>query len=88
MKIHGPIEPESKPRPPAAIPREKCLQEGCGKAQTHRGLCLSCYRSASRLVRRGKITWEELEAAGQALPAENGPTTNLLRNLKAKGLVD
>lgn len=34
------------------------------------GLCRKCYQRAAELVRRGKVTWAELESMGRALPLE------------------
>jgi len=33
-----------------------------------RGLCHKCWNSASRLVKRGVVTWTALEATGRAKP--------------------
>ncbi len=50
----------------------KCLNPICisGKNPALRGLCTSCYSSASRLVRIKRTTWDELEKNGKALVAE------------------
>jgi len=48
----------------------KCLYPGCESAQKVRGLCQTHYQYALRLVKRGKTTWEALEAEGKALPAK------------------
>ena len=49
----------------------KCLVKACdGKAKS-RGLCVSCYQSASKLVQTGKITWDQLVELGLALEAKN-----------------
>lgn len=47
----------------------KCLIEGCEGKSVSRGLCHSCYTTATRKVKRGAVTWEELEAAGLTKPA-------------------
>ena len=43
----------------------ECLFPGCGLGASVRGLCTSHYRSAFQLVKSGKVTWEQLEAAGK-----------------------
>ncbi len=40
----------------------------CGRVRCCRGLCMSCWGKASRLVRSSLATWAELEAAGKSLP--------------------
>jgi len=45
-----------------------CLAPNCGTISGNRGLCASCYRTASYLVKEGKVTWDILEARGKALP--------------------
>lgn len=48
----------------------KCIIEGCERTSKTRGLCKTCYTSASNAVKRGKVTsWEFLEENGLALPA-------------------
>jgi hypothetical protein len=47
---------------------EECLNEACHNPPNARGLCRSCYNTASRLVREKKTTWAKLEKAGKALP--------------------
>jgi hypothetical protein len=39
----------------------KCLGPNCDKDSVCRGLCLICYKSASRLICKGFFTWEQLE---------------------------
>jgi hypothetical protein len=57
----------------------RCLNPNCHKeAKTVRGLCLSCYGAASRLVRIGKTTWGTLEANGKILPVVKGGITGWL----------
>lgn len=60
----------------------KCLAPGCGGQAEYRGLCLSCYRAASRLVRLGKADWAELEQRRLALPAQGRRKTALLQALR------
>lgn len=87
MKIRNPSEAAPQPGPPESLPQPQCIQQGCGHPQVHRGLCLACYRAASRLVRLERTTWAELEAAGEALPARGRSKTSLLQNLTSKGLL-
>ena len=42
-----------------------CLRPGCGRDAKTRGLCAGCYSAARTLVKRGKVTWEQLEEAGK-----------------------
>lgn len=54
--------------------KPKCVVTG--EPAVSRGLCARCYQAASSLVKSGKVTWEELEARGLALPstrADAGP---------------
>lgn len=44
----------------------KCLNPDCGKPAGTRGLCGSCYSTASALVKDGTTTWAALEAKGKA----------------------
>lgn len=56
----------------------------CGKPVVGRGLCNACYSSASRQVRRGTVSWEQLTQQGKALPRQdprrprNGSRKNLV----------
>lgn len=61
-----------------------CLNPGCAKAASHRGLCKSCYSIAMRLVKAGKITTEQLMAEKKLLPirAKKGPTEWFLAKRK------
>lgn len=57
--------------------KEICLMPECKSPQKYRGLCESCYQSASRLIRLGRTTWETLEEKGWAYPANSGaPLSN------------
>lgn len=38
----------------------KCAAEGCKGEARKRGLCLACYMSLWRLVRKGVATWQDL----------------------------
>jgi hypothetical protein len=49
-----------------------CIRPGCNSPAKIKGLCLSDYTSAARLVKKGKTTWEELEAKGKVLPNKRG----------------
>lgn len=43
----------------------KCLHPECEKQGHSRGLCLSCYMGARKLVASGKTTWGDLEQQGK-----------------------
>lgn len=47
-----------------------CLNPTCGRDVYARGLCISDYQVATRLVRASRVSWEELEAAGKAIPSK------------------
>lgn len=49
----------------AAI-QQKCLVPACKKmeAPDMKGLCVSCYSSAKKVVDAGNTTWEAIEALG------------------------
>ena len=49
-----------------------CMVEGCVCKVKFRGLCEGCYKTAHRLVKEGKTTWEKLEAARKCLPVVRG----------------
>jgi len=46
--------------------KTKCVITG--EDAVCRGLSARCYQAASQAVKDGKVTWEELEAKGLALP--------------------
>ncbi len=52
----------------------KCLYPGCAKstklAGGGRGLCGCHYQRARSLVKKGQVTWEQLEVAGKAVSKE------------------
>lgn len=48
-----------------------CLNPSCHRTVMARGLCRNCYATAAGLIRRGKISWEELEKAGKSLPSQH-----------------
>lgn len=50
----------------------KCKYKDCDKKETSRGLCQNHYGAALRVVKRGLITWKELEANGKSRPAKKG----------------
>lgn len=50
----------------------KCLRPDCVRVAEVRGLCTYCYQSAARAVRRGKTTWEKLQAAGKITESSRG----------------
>ncbi len=60
---------------PAA--KQKCVNPECSETEIcARGLCESCYRSASRLVKQKRTTWEKLEKKKLARPAGRGNPGN------------
>lgn len=64
----------------------KCLREGCSKPAVVdlRGLCMSDYSQAKRMVEAGETTWEELERMNLANPQDTGDfKKDLLRRRKA-----
>lgn len=56
----------------AALVGTACLAPGCQRAPKTRGLCLSCYQCASKLVKDGATTWEALEQAGKCRAPHHG----------------
>jgi hypothetical protein len=53
----------TEPTTPSPI---KCLH--CDKPVYGRGLCAKAYHIARQLIKDGKLTWEDLERRGKALP--------------------
>ena len=45
-------------------PKTKCLNPACKNHANSRGLCISCYNTASRLIQKGKTTWLAMERRG------------------------
>lgn len=45
----------------------ECIMVGCHRKRVGRGLCMTCYQSAKRRIVKGKTTWEELIAKGEAM---------------------
>ena len=54
--------------------QKKCLRPGCKSKDVNisRGLCRICHGAASKLVKRGKTTWEILEKNKKCLPRKKG----------------
>lgn len=46
---------------------QRCVTKNCYKPAVTRGLCKTCYERLKSQVKRGRTTWEELEAQGMAL---------------------
>ena len=59
-----------------------CLS--CTRPARTRGLCLTHYRRLAYRVAGGMVTWEQLQAAGQCLPARPSPWRDGLRWLRRK----
>ena len=53
-----------------------CMTPDCKHAVKCRGLCGCCYNTALVLVRTGNTTWEKLEQAGLALPAQRSTSAD------------
>lgn len=51
-------------------PSRNCLNPNCTRKAAHRGLCLSCYQTARRLVTQKRVTWQELEQRGKCLKSK------------------
>lgn len=51
--------------------KPKCLAPGCQREAKVRGLCTSCYVTATCKINAGETTWEQLMAAGLALERAN-----------------
>lgn len=46
----------------------KCLVHGCSREGRHsRGLCRACYKAAEYQVKKGVVSWGELEELGKVL---------------------
>ena len=45
----------------------ECIKPDCNRGITSRGLCQKHYFVALKLVRNGKITWDELMKRGKVL---------------------
>ncbi len=51
--------------------REGCLIPDCDRKHNARGLCIVHWVGADRAVKAKKVTWEQLEEQGKALPNLN-----------------
>ena len=49
----------------------KCLIKECKRDCKTRGLCQACYVSASNLVKKETVSWEDLEKKGFCKRKEN-----------------
>lgn len=69
-------------------PELQCLIPGCERTKLRcRGLCGSCYNTASIEVKKGTTSWDKLVKAGLALEAHSGtrsPATIALRAITGK----
>lgn len=72
--------------PPKKVkPTPKCVNSGCSRTPTVRGLCPACYQTFSAHVKNGVYTWEYLVEQGRALAAKaKGPGryTDRIRQLE------
>lgn len=76
------------------MPNERiCMVPGCGRAlrgraeskgNDCRGMCGSCYSAASRMVKQGRVTWDELIKAGLAAEAWDIRDTPFRRALRER----
>ena len=48
-----------------------CLVPGCTADEFSRGLCVTHYQNARRLIKRGKTSWEKLESLGKSVGRKN-----------------
>lgn len=70
-----------KRRPNKAAKRAECLVRDC-KAPTYaRGLCTACYQAASKAVREGTVTDEELVGVGLMLRDARGARSSFNTDL-------
>ena len=53
-----------------------------------RCLCRTCYAKFYKMVRGGKTTWAELEAAGKCRAADPPDKRNVMRHLKRTSFDD
>lgn len=62
---------QRKPEP------EKCMTPECVRPSKpgNKGMCRSCHSAVARLVRQGRITWQQLEEKGLAKPERDPQTT-------------
>ena len=60
----------------------KCLTAGCARMAATRGLCGSCYGTALRHVKLGRVSWEELVKNKIALPAAGQKKTAMSKNIR------
>jgi hypothetical protein len=51
--------------------KTKCLYPLCEKSATGRGLCQGHYNLATKLVKGGRVTWEQLESMGKSRRAKS-----------------
>jgi thymidine kinase len=58
--------------------KDHCMVANCDRPREVRGICASCYRSASRKVRLNETTWDELEKLGIVLASKHGTTKGAL----------
>ena len=66
--------------------KDKCLVPGCKNPAKFRGLCVSCYNTAVRRIKKAKAAgkqfdWDTLEAKGFALPKNSKRATALSKAL-------
>ena len=68
------------------MPGQVCMTEGCTvvRYSNGRGLCMSCYSKAKKIVEAKKTTWEELESMGMVESKATDKFTQAFNEKKAK----
>ena len=62
--------------------RTTCLL--CPCLRYARGLCQRCYKAAKQRVDAGETTWDQLEAAGRAMPPARKESNALVHLFKRR----
>lgn len=52
--------------------KTNCLTKGCKRKPSHCGVCDACYLKQWRMVRKGLVSWHDLERAGLRLKPKQG----------------
>lgn len=53
--------------------QDHCILAGCDEQKHCRGLCKNDYIGASRLIKSGKTSWEEMESLGLSQAPKRTP---------------
>ena len=62
---------------------EICLIPNCGKRAKTRGLCMTCYGSVHRLIKRNITTFQEMVEVNLLLPRQETRISKLYQSLLA-----